>query len=139
MIEETHDMSAAVPVLRLLRGAVPEAVLAARLEAARREGYRVLLAYEGGDVTGVLGFRVTTDLCWGRTFYVDDLVVRPEWRGQGVGARLLARARETADEMRCDHLRLCSGLSREEAHRFYEAQGLRRSSLQFVRAMVQGG
>ena len=118
-------------LLRTLRTTLDDAAFAVRLARAEAQGYRVLAAYEDETMVGVLGYRITDDLCWGRTFYVDDLVVAPDKRGAGIGARLLAEAKRMAKGT-CDHLRLGSGLTRHDAHRFYETQGLRRFSVQFV-------
>lgn len=139
MIREVADPGEAAAMLRALRDAVPEDVFARRLDAARRDGYRILLALDSGEAVGALGFRLTSDLFWGRTFYIDDLVVQPERRGQGIGTRLLTSAQAMATDLGCDHVRLCSGLDRADAHRFYEAQGMTRSSLQFASAVAQGG
>jgi len=139
VIREVDDPGEAAAMLRVLRDAVPEDVFARRLEAARRDGYRVLLAQVSGGAVGALGFRLTSDLFRGRRFYIDDLVVQPERRGQGIETQLLTRAQAMAADLGCDHVRLCSGLNRADAHRFYEAHGLTRSSLQFVSAVAQGG
>ena len=129
-IAHVDQPAEAAPLLRVLRSGLDDALFEERLAKAVRQGYRVLAAYHGAAMAGVLGYRLVDDLCWGRTFYVDDLVVAETVRGQGVGAALLDKARALAAD--CDHMRLCSGLQRHEAHRFYEANGMRRSSLQFV-------
>ncbi len=123
----------AAPMLRLLRDRLDEATFARRLARAEDQGYRVLAAYDGERMVGALGYRLTDDLFWGRSFYVDDLVVDPARRSAGIGAALLDHARELAAS--CDHLRLCSGLNRTDAHRFYEANGMTRFSVQFITAL----
>ena len=121
----------AAPLLRQLRSTLDDATFATRLSRAVAQGYRVLGAFDATDaLLGALGYRVNEDLHWGRTFYLDDLVVDAEARGQGIGAALLAQARVLATQ-ECDHIRLCSGLNRTDAHRFYERAGLRPTSLQF--------
>ena len=127
-----EDAAEAEGLLRLLRPNLDDATFAKRLSRAVAQGYRVFAAYMGGALAGALGFRLTDDLCWGRTLFVDDLIVAPNHRGQGVGALLLDQAQAHAAREDCDHLRLCSGLTREAAHRFYMTQGLSRSSIQFV-------
>ncbi len=126
------DAAEAAPVLRILRQGLDDALFAERLRRAVAQGYRVLGAHEETALSGVLGYRVTDDLFWGRTLFVDDLVVVPARRGAGIGARLLGAAKGIAKQSSCDHLRLCSGLDRGAAHRFYETNGLTRRSLQFV-------
>ncbi|PTX03480.1 GNAT family N-acetyltransferase [Pararhodobacter aggregans] len=127
----------AAPLLRVLRATLDDATFALRLERAEAQGYRVLAALDGSAMVGALGYRLSDDLTWGRTLYVDDLVVAPDRRSSGIGRALLAEARAQAATSNCDHLRLCSGLSRIDAHRFYEANGLQRFSLQFVARMEE--
>lgn len=127
-----QDPTPALPVLRELRGAIDEQTFLTRLQAAREAGYCMMAAYEAENIVGVLGYRIVHDICWGQTFYIDDLVVAAQGRGHGVGGALLERGRNTARQMGCDHIRLCSGLSRADAHRFYEAHGMTGLSKQFV-------
>jgi GNAT superfamily N-acetyltransferase len=56
--------------------------------------------------------------CW-----VEDLVVAPDRRSEGIGAALLARAREWAAGRGASHLELDTGHARADAQRFYGRQG----------------
>jgi GNAT superfamily N-acetyltransferase len=56
--------------------------------------------------------------CW-----VEDLVVAPDRRSEGLGARLLAAARRWAAERGATHLELDTGRARRDAQRFYDRQG----------------
>ncbi|WP_298432348.1 GNAT family N-acetyltransferase [uncultured Jannaschia sp.] len=134
-VRPARDLDRAAAVLRTLRHSLPQEVFDRRLAAARDDGYVVLEAHDGDLILGVLGYRIVVDVCWGRTLFVDDLVVAQIARGQGIGGALLGEAKARAQALRCDHLRLCSGLDRRDAHRFYEAHGLSRSSFQFVLAL----
>jgi len=55
-----------------------------------------------------------------------SLVVEPAWQRQGIGRGLIEAARVAAMAMGHGRLRLGSGAHREDAHRFYEAQGFTR-------------
>ena len=134
-VRALDDAARAEALLRQLRNALDDATFFERLARAKAQGYRVIAAFDAENAMhGVLGYRIADDLCWGRTFYVDDLVVDRRVRGQGYGAALMKHACALAAED-CDHMRLCSGLSREEAHRFYETHRLERKSYQFVAAI----
>lgn len=56
--------------------------------------------------------------CW-----IEDLAVAPDRRSEGIGARLLTRARGWATERGATHLELDTGRARTGAQRFYERQG----------------
>ncbi|MBT0959344.1 GNAT family N-acetyltransferase [Alphaproteobacteria bacterium KMM 3653] len=138
VIEPCGEVSVIAPLLRVLRDGLEASLFEARLTRAIAGGYHALVARGDGGVLGCLGYRLCDDICWGRTFYVDDLVVLPQARGSGVGGALWDAAKAEGAAQGCDHLRLCSGLSRAEAHRFYEANGLARTSLQFFFALPDG-
>jgi len=125
----------AADLLRTLRTALSDAAYSHRLRDAVAGGYTLIGAQQGGALRGVLGYRLVHDLCWGKTLYVDDLVIDPDHRGHGLGGALLDAARDCAKIETCDHIRLCSGVTRTEAHRFYRAHGYDSFSTQFVLAL----
>jgi GNAT superfamily N-acetyltransferase len=59
---------------------------------------------------------------FGQRAWVEDLAVHPAFRGRGIGARLLATARNWAAERGATHLELESGEGRLDAHRFYRRE-----------------
>ena len=62
---------------------------------------------------------------------VNGLGVLQEYRHIGIGRMLLNRAEEEAVANGTRYLGLASGFSREEAHRFYEHMGYRKTSYWF--------
>ncbi len=69
---------------------------------------------------GVAQHRTLTSL--GRAD-VEGLVVEDEYRGNGIGESLLARAESWSAQRRCTTLRLLSNVVRERAHEFYRRLG----------------
>jgi GNAT superfamily N-acetyltransferase len=59
---------------------------------------------------------------FGQRCWVEELAVDPARRSEGVGAALLAEARDWARAQGATHLKLDSGVAREDAHRFYERE-----------------
>ncbi len=84
------DIVACFPVMRVLRPhiASPEE-LAERVRAQMLDRYRILAAWNGTMVVGLAGYRFQSNLIRGLFCYVDDLVVAPDHRRFGLGARLL--------------------------------------------------
>jgi len=133
-VQHSDDIDTIAPLLRILRDGLADDVFHARLERALVGGYRVLIAAD----QACLGYRITHDVFWGKTLFIDDLVVRPDMRSSGIGNALLNAAKAEARAHGCDHIRLCSGLTREQAHRFYEQNGFARTSLQFCYTLTDG-
>lgn len=105
----------------------------------RAEGYRLVavLPDDGGDALAVVGFRLGTNLAWGRHLYVDDLSTSPDARHQGLARRLLAWVHDEAARLGCGEVHLDSGVGphRAAAHRLYLGTGYVISSHHFTRTL----
>jgi ribosomal protein S18 acetylase RimI-like enzyme len=79
-------------------------------------------------IPGLVGF--------GRTrAKVESVHVRPEWRGKGIGERMVAHAEAFAREAGAGSLELSSNKSRLDAHRFYRRLGFAQSHEGFKKAL----
>ncbi len=93
----------------------------------------VLVAQLDGTVVGVCQLVVFRHLQahGGRCGEVESVHVHPDWRGQGIGHRLVGEAVERAQEAGCYRVQLTSNAARTEAHRFYESLGFVASHVGF--------
>ena len=94
---------------------------------ARRQG-RIVLAEADGVVVAAMGFSLDEDAAYvtedvRRHGTVTDLVVREEWRGQGVGRMLLAEAERLTREAGCRRLTIGALAANRGAERTYRAFG----------------
>lgn len=119
------------PVMAQLRPHLGAEEFAQRVRGQMAAGYRLVSLRDGATVLAVAGFRVGTNLAWGRFLYVDDLVTDANCRSQGHGKRLLAWLTRYAREQGCAQLHLDSGLQRAAAHKFYQREGLALASYHF--------
>src|SRR4028118_523312 len=70
-----EGVRAVSPVVLQLRTHLSQEELLAAVGRMRREGYRLIAAYdEGGDPVGAAGLRVQEPLAYGKVLYVDDPV-----------------------------------------------------------------
>jgi GNAT superfamily N-acetyltransferase len=103
----------------------------------RPQGYRLVavLPAEGANAVAVAGFRLSTNLSWGRHIYIDDLSTMPSARGQGFAGQLLAWAHQEAERLGCGEVHLDSGVgpTRSTAHRLYLNSGYIISAHHFAR------
>lgn len=134
---ETRQAAAALLELRPHLGS--PGALAARADAQRAGGYRVVASFEPGeeDAAAVAGFRIGENLAWGRYVYVDDLVTRAALHGRGHADAVMAWVEEETRRQGCGQLHLDSGVGpeRADAHRFYFRHRLRIASYHFVRKL----
>ncbi len=128
------ERAACFPVMRELRTRLGEEEFLRRVRAQERDGYRLAYVQEDGRPVAVAGFRLGENLAWGRFLYVDDLVTLASERSRGHGTALLAWLWERALAEGCESLHLDSGVERVDAHRFYEREGLARTSFHFGRS-----
>jgi GNAT superfamily N-acetyltransferase len=91
-----------------------------------RPAAEVVLAHVGDTVTGFALFFHNFSTFLGRPgLYLEDLFVIPEWRGHGVGKRLLVHLAELAVERGCGRMEWTVLDWNEPALRFYERMGAR--------------
>jgi GNAT superfamily N-acetyltransferase len=139
LAESDAEITACYPVMRELRPHIAEEAFVPRVRSQMQSGYRLAYAQADAGPVGVAGFRTNESLSWGRFLYVDDLVVLPAVRSQGVGAALLSWLQGYAARTGCGELHLDSGMQRVDAHRFYDRQGMERIGLHFRSRVAQPG
>jgi GNAT superfamily N-acetyltransferase len=96
--------------------------------------YRVFVALADGTVAGTYALLILDNLAkrGARAGIVEDVAVLPERQGQGIGRAMMEHARQRCRAAGCYKMALSSNLSRESAHRFYEALGFERHGYSFV-------
>jgi GNAT superfamily N-acetyltransferase len=103
------------------------------------EHHALLVADEGGPALGLAHVILRRSLLVEPYAELAALVVAPGARGKGVGARLVRAAEAWAASQGLAALRLRTRLEREDAHRFYRAQGFALAKTQLVFALDLAG
>jgi GNAT superfamily N-acetyltransferase len=130
--ETDTEIAACFPVMHELRPHLSESEFVPRIRAQQKAGYRLLYLVGEAGVVAVAGIRLGENLAWGRFLYIDDLVVSAAHRSSGHGARLLYWLKDYALKEACGQIHLDSGMQRQEAHRFYERLGMRKTGFHFA-------
>lgn len=130
------EIAACYPVMRELRPHIAEEQFLPRVRSQENAGYRLVYVSTSNIVVAVAGFRIGENMAWGRFLYVDDLVTLAEHRSKGYGATLLSWLRQQAAKEGCAQMHLDSGTQRQQAHRFYEREGMAMASFHFVDTVV---
>jgi predicted N-acetyltransferase YhbS len=98
-------------------------------------GHELLVAERDGQVLGTLVMLIVPNLShqglpWA---LVENVVVDPACRSQGIGGEMMRHAIARAEQAGCYRIILTSHQDRTEAHRFYQSLGLEGSSIGFRR------
>lgn len=102
-----------------------------RMILERGETGRIFCAEHPDD--GVVGmvsilFSVSTAE-GGRVAWLEDMIVHPDWRGSGIGGRLLREAIADAKDAGCLRITLLTDLTNGRAMEFYSRSGFARSEM----------
>ena len=85
---------------------------------------QILIVRQAGKAVGMVSLLYTVSTALGgRVTLLEDMVVTPDTRGQGVGAQLLAQAIALAKANGCLRITLLTDAVNEAAQRFYQRQG----------------
>jgi GNAT superfamily N-acetyltransferase len=101
----------------------PAAVAGRLSRLLARSDQQLLVADDGGRAIGWIHMLIAEYVEADAFVVIGGLVVDRDYRRQGIGRRLLARAEEWAARHGCSVVRLTSSVKRVEAHTFYERLG----------------
>lgn len=126
-----EEIASCYDVMTQLRPDVSREEFVPLVRSLEADGFRLACIRDAGRVVAVAGYRMSTNLYYGRHLYVDDLVTDEAERSRGHGKVLLAWLRARAVENGCDAFHLDSGVQRKRAHQFYQREGLELSSYHY--------
>ncbi len=90
----------------------------------------ILVAETESQVIGMVNLLYTVSTALGsRVALLEDLIVAPESRGQGVGSKLIEQAIALAKTKDCRRITLLTDIDNLAAHRFYHRHGFHSSSM----------
>jgi predicted N-acetyltransferase YhbS len=90
----------------------------------------ILVARDGDQVVGMVNLLFTVSTAeGGRVMVLEDMIVRPDHRGQGVGLKLIEAAIARATESGCARITLLTDEDNNQAQWFYGRAGFRRSAM----------
>lgn len=100
----------------------------------RREAGRIYCASHAGAPVGMVSILFTISTAeGGPVAWLEDMIVRPDWRRQGVGRQLLRRAIGEARAAGCMRITLLTDATNQGAERFYSRAGFVRSAMMPLR------
>jgi len=100
------------------------------LIVTKAEVGRIFCAVDGDAVIGMVSILFTVSTAeGGPAAWLEDMIVHPDWRGQGVGAQLLGGAIQEAKAAGCLRITLLTDQTNEAAMRFYRRAGFEPSRM----------
>lgn len=116
----------------------PRLALATLLAAPDRS--EVILAERSGRAVGMVVLQlVLSTAMGGRAALLEDMVVDPSVRGEGVGSLLLSAAIERAARLGCRRITLLTDAENARAQRFYRRHGFIASTMVPMRLTLDPG
>jgi GNAT superfamily N-acetyltransferase len=91
---------------------------------------RIYCALDGDCIVGMVSILFTMSTAeGGRTAWLEDMVVHPGRRGQGIGGQLIHQAINEARAAGCNRITLLTDGTNNSAMQFYEQTGFVRSQM----------
>lgn len=78
-----------IPILQMLNDKISEEVLQERLTEMVEKGYECVGVFDGDKLIGICGLWILTKYYVGRHIEPDNVMILPEYRGQGIGEKLM--------------------------------------------------
>lgn len=102
------------------------------LDLLKRDDHRILVAEVDGKIAGWVHAFLNRPLHKVTVVEIAGLVVDQNYRKMGIGRRLLDTAEDWAKTQGCDQVTLCSNITREGAHQFYQTIGYKLTKTQYT-------
>lgn len=136
IIQSKAELKTCIAILRQLHTSLTDDEWLPLYEIMHREGYQLVCSKEHEQIRAVMGFRITTNLSFRKSLYIDDLVTDEHHRSTGHGTALIEWAVAYAKQHQCLTLILDSGVSRHKAHKFYLNQGMDILCYHFIKKLI---
>ena len=132
LAKSQEEIQLCYPVMVQLRSQFSIDQFTEQVQLQMASGYQLAYWLDENFVKAVAGFRINTNLAWGKFLYVDDLVTDEGYRSTGAGSTMFEWLVDFAKYNQCSQLHLDSGVQRFDAHRFYLKKGMIISSHHFT-------
>ena len=99
---------------------------------------RILVGEAEGRVVGMVSLLASVSTALGGPVaWLEDMVVAPEWRGQGLGKRLVKEALAEAKKRGWSRLSLLTDADNLKAHALYRGRGFVASPMRTFRRLIR--
>lgn len=90
----------------------------------------IVIMREGNEIIGMVNILYTISTALGeKVAILEDMIIKPAFRGKGLGTELLLAGIKRAEESGCKRITLLTDFDNEKAIAFYKKQGFTRSAM----------
>ena len=118
-----EDIYCIIPLLTILNPNIDNLTLKTRLDEMITQGYRCVGVYDEERLIGISGIWVLTKYYIGKHIEPDNVIIHPDYRGQGIGKILMQWIYDYARQEGCVASELNCYIGNIEAHKFWENKG----------------
>lgn len=112
-----------IPLLRVLNDKISEEVMEERLIEMFDKGFICLGVFDGDKLIGMSGLWILTKYYVGRHIEPDDVVILTEYRGQGIGEKMMEWIYNFAKEQGCVASELNCYVTNSAGQKFWANEG----------------
>ncbi|WP_149275889.1 GNAT family N-acetyltransferase [Pareuzebyella sediminis] len=120
---EKEKLEMIIPLLARLNPNIQMNVLEHRLVEMKSQGYQCVGIFEGNILVGISGIWLLTKYYVGRHIEPDNVYILPEYRGKGLGEKLMEWIFEYAKSQGCSASELNCYVKNKAGQRFWKRQG----------------
>jgi GNAT superfamily N-acetyltransferase len=120
---ETKNIYTIIPLLQLLNEDLKQDVIKERLDEMLTRGYECLGVYDNDKLIGICGIWLLTKIYAGRHIELDNVTIHPDYRGLGIGEKMMQWVDKYAQSKGCIALELNAYVINKSAHKFWMNQG----------------
>lgn len=118
-----NDIHSIIPLLNILNPSVDDVTLKSRLDEMITQGYQCVGVYDEERLIGISGLWIITKYYVGKHIEPDNVIIHPEYQGQGIGKILMQWICDYAKSEGCIASELNCYIGNAEAHKFWENEG----------------
>jgi diamine N-acetyltransferase len=122
---EKENIFSIIPMLQMLNTSIPGPVLQDRLTEMVSNGYECLGVYDNNRLIGICGLWILIKYYVGRHVEVDNVIIHPDYQGQGIGEQMLDWVFSYARDRGCIASELNCYTNNNGGNKFWHNQGYR--------------
>lgn len=119
----SEDILTIIPLLQILNPQLTDELLASRLQEMVKQDYRCVGIFDDDKLIGCSGLWILTKYYVGRHIEPDNVVILPEYRGQGIGKKLMEWIYDYAIANDCEASELNCYISNAAGQKFWMNEG----------------